>query len=313
VLKDEFIPGSKILLYDDFTDMSPDEAPPHWKVRGSSLTLMAAGGIRQVSATQDAEMTPMVTPFPANFTLETEVRIDEYCNSTWFFYGKDKEVELRIYTESRVGENRLRVIAATREESIVDAEFPVDLGQPVKEAIWVQNGRLRVFLNGQRVVDANQLKIAALDHAMLEASPNQGIPGSKLNYRMFRIAESTPDFSRTIQSAGRFVTYGILFDTDSDRMKPESAASIKSIAFGLQANPELRVLIEGHADSTGNAEHNLDLSKRRAEAVKAVLVSEFQIDAARLSAAGLGATKPAGQNDTPQGRAQNRRVEFVKQ
>jgi outer membrane protein OmpA-like peptidoglycan-associated protein len=312
-LKDEFIPGSKILLYDDFTDMSPDEAPPHWKVRGSSLTLMAAGGARQVSTTQGVEMTPMVTPFPANFTVETEMKIDVYCTSTWLFYGKDKEEQLQVYTESRPGENRLRVIARTSEERIVDAEFPVDLDQPIKEAIWVQNGRLRVFLNGQRVVDANQLKIAALDHAVLEGAPSQGNPGSKLSYRMFRIAESTPDFSRTIQSAGRFVTYGILFDTDSDRIKPESAASMKSIAFGLQANPELKVLIEGHTDSTGNAEHNLDLSKRRAEAVKAVLVSEFQVDAARLGAAGLGATKPIAQNDTPQGRAQNRRVELVKQ
>jgi outer membrane protein OmpA-like peptidoglycan-associated protein len=312
-LKDEFIPGSKILLYDDFTDMSPDEAPPHWKVRGASLTLMAAGGTRQVSATQGVEMTPMVTPFPANFTVETEMKIDVYCTSTWLFYGKDKEEQLHVYTESRPGDNRLRVIARTSEEAIVDAEFPVDLDQPIKEAIWVQNGRLRVFLNGQRVVDANQLKIPALDHALLQAEPSQGNPGSKLSYRMFRIAESTPDFSRTIQSAGRFVTYGILFDTDSDRIKPESAASIKSIAFGLEATPELKVLIEGHTDSTGNAEHNLDLSKRRAEAVKAVLVSEFKIDAARLSAAGMGATKPVGQNDTPQGRAQNRRVELVKQ
>jgi outer membrane protein OmpA-like peptidoglycan-associated protein len=63
----------------------------------------------------------------------------------------------------------------------------------------------------------------------------------------------------------------------------------------------------------GNAVHNLDLSKRRAEAVKTVLVAQFRIDAARLSTQGLGATKPIDSNDTPQGRAQNRRVELVKQ
>ena len=74
----------------------------------------------------------------------------------------------------------------------------------------------------------------------------------------------------------------------------------------------LKLLIEGHTDSTGDAAHNLDLSKRRAEAVKAVLVGQFQVDAGRLSAAGLGATKPVEPNDTPQGKAQNRRVELVK-
>jgi OOP family OmpA-OmpF porin len=129
---------------------------------------------------------------------------------------------------------------------------------------------------------------------------------------MVRFAESTPDFSQMISSTGRYVTHGILFDTDSDRLKPESAAVIKSIARGLDMNPNLKLQIEGHTDSTGDANHNLDLSKRRAEAVKTVLVTQFNVDAGRLTTAGMGATKPADSNDTPQGRAQNRRVEFVK-
>ena len=82
---------------------------------------------------------------------------------------------------------------------------------------------------------------------------------------------------------------------------------------GLETNPNLRLLIEGHTDSVGNAAHNLELSKRRAEAVKAVLVSQFKVDSERLTTAGLGATKPIESNDTPQGRSQNRRVELVKQ
>jgi outer membrane protein OmpA-like peptidoglycan-associated protein len=81
----------------------------------------------------------------------------------------------------------------------------------------------------------------------------------------------------------------------------------------VQANAGTGFLIEGHADSTGDAAHNMDLSKRRAEAVKSVLVSQFGIDAARLTTAGLGSTKPVASNDTPQGRAENRRVEFVRQ
>jgi outer membrane protein OmpA-like peptidoglycan-associated protein len=312
-LKDEFIPGARILLYDDFTDMSPDEAPPHWKVRGASLTLMAAGGIRQMVAEQNLEMTPMLSGFPANFTVETEVKFESYATATWHFYEKGSGDEaLQVYAETRVGDNRLRIIARAMGEPLTDDEFPAPLDRPVKWAIWVQNGRLRVFLNGQRVVDANQLKLPALDHALLDTRPDHN-QNAKIAYRLIRIAESTPDFSRSIQAAGRFVTYGIQFDTDSDRLKPESAGALQSIAFGLQSNPELKLRIEGHTDSTGNEAHNLDLSKRRAEAVRSVLVSEFQIDGARLTADGLGATKPVAANDTPQGRAQNRRVELVKQ
>jgi outer membrane protein OmpA-like peptidoglycan-associated protein len=137
--------------------------------------------------------------------------------------------------------------------------------------------------------------------------------GVSVGYRSVRFAESTADFSDAITASGRYVTHGILFDTDSDRLKPESAAAIQGIAKGLAADPNLKLLIEGHTDSAGSAAHNLDLSKRRAEAVKLVLVSQFKVDAARLTTAGLGATKPMGSNDTPQGRAQNRRVEFAKQ
>jgi OmpA-OmpF porin, OOP family len=91
-----------------------------------------------------------------------------------------------------------------------------------------------------------------------------------------------------IASSGRYIVRGILFDTDSNGIKPESAPVIKQIAQALEKNPNLKLLIEGHMDSVGDAAHNMDLSKRRAEAVKAVLIGQFNLEASRLSAAGLG-------------------------
>jgi len=185
-----------------------------------------------------------------------------------------------------------------------------DWAQPAKIALWVQNGRLRAFLNGEKLLDFNQVEMPViakveLDHFFTGAN-------QFLAYRMVRFAESTPDFSQVIASSGRYVTHGILFDTGSDRLKPESAPVIQSIAKGLETNPNLRLLIEGHTDSAGNAAANMDVSRGRAEAVKCVLVAQFKIDAGRLTTAGMGATKPIDTNDTPQGRAQNRRVELVK-
>jgi outer membrane protein OmpA-like peptidoglycan-associated protein len=175
----------------------------------------------------------------------------------------------------------------------------------------VQNGRLRVFTNGEKQLDFNQVEMPAIDS--IELAHDFYGANQTIGYRMVRFAESTPDFSQVISASGRFVTYGILFDTDSDRLKPESAPVIQSIARGLETNPNLRLLIEGHTDSVGNVAHNLDLSKRRAEAVRAVLASQFKVEAGRLTCSGLGATKPIDSNDTPQGRSQNRRVELVKQ
>ncbi len=170
---------------------------------------------------------------------------------------------------------------------------------------------IRVFVNGEKHLDFNQVRCRRSTRSSLRT--NSMASQYSIGYRSMRFAESTPDFSQVISSSGRYVTHGILFDTGSDRLKPESAPVIQTISRGLETNPNLKLLIEGHTDSVGNAAQNLDLSKRRAEAVKTVLVSQFHIDAARLSSAGLGATKPIDSNDTPQGRSQNRRVELVKQ
>jgi len=310
-LKDDFVPGEKTLFYDDFTDMMPGEAPPHWKVRGQSLTLEAAGDVRQVTAAGESKMTPLLTGFPKNFTVETEFKLGPNGGSLeWDFYRKGSTDEAFYVQEKSMGEGELHLKASTSEGTLVDSNFSVDWSQPIKHAIWVQDGRVRIYNNGRKVLDVNQIELPPLATALLDTDSN---PDHSQSIRVVRIAEATPDFSRSILSSGRYVTHGILFDTDSDRIKPESGPVIKSVAAGLQANPDLKLRIEGHTDSTGAAAHNLDLSKRRAEAVKAVLVSQFHVDAGRLTTEGLGATKPIDSNNTPQGRAQNRRVEFVRQ
>ena len=125
--------------------------------------------------------------------------------------------------------------------------------------------------------------------------------------------ELVDTYAKAITTRTKVLLLSHMVNTDSDHLQPELAAVIQSIAKALTTNPSLTLLIEGHTDGVGNAAHNLDLSKRRADAVKAVLVSQFNVDAGRLTTNGLGSTKPIDTNDTPQGRAQNRRVEFSKQ
>jgi OOP family OmpA-OmpF porin len=320
-VKADFVPGDKTIFYDDFTDMEGDEPPPHWKVRDGAVALKVGTGIRQLTIMSGRlRMTPMLKGLPKNFTVETEVKFDnpEDTRSVWYFHDKTwqgpggPDAALQVFMSARSDSLAVSVrqgLPDWRVEDLAATTTPMKYDQPVKENIWIQNGRLRIYINGERIVDVNQVELPPLTGA--ELGPEYG--EAKLGYRLVRFAESMPDFSKVITSTGRYVTYGILFDTDSDRLKAESAPVIKLIARGLEANPNLKLQIEGHTDSVGSADHNLDLSKRRAEAVKAVLVSQFKVDTARLTTAGLGATKPIDSNDTPQGRAQNRRVEFVKQ
>ncbi len=114
-------------------------------------------------------------------------------------------------------------------------------------------------------------------------------------------------------SKGHIATQGILFETGSDRIRPESAPTLKLIGDMLTSHADLKIMIEGHSDNIGTTTLNQVLSERRANAVRQYLVSNFHIDGSRLSATGLGDTKPVTLNTTPNGRQQNRRVELVKQ
>jgi len=117
------------------------------------------------------------------------------------------------------------------------------------------------------------------------------------------------DISRT----GHASVYGIYFDTGKADVKPESDATLKEIAKLLQAHSDLKLYVAGHTDSVGGLASNMDLSKRRADAVAKQLTEKYGIAGERLHAEGVGPLAPVASNDTEEGRARNRRVELVKQ
>ena len=107
--------------------------------------------------------------------------------------------------------------------------------------------------------------------------------------------------------------YGILFDTDSATIKPDSAPVLAEIAKLLQSRPSLNILVVGHTDNQGAFEYNMNLSGQRSNSVATYLAAQHGIDQGRMRSAGVGFLAPVSTNDTPAGRAKNRRVELVKQ
>jgi OmpA-OmpF porin, OOP family len=117
--------------------------------------------------------------------------------------------------------------------------------------------------------------------------------------------------AKGLREKGHIALYGIYFDTDKAVIKPESRPTLDEIAKLLRAQPQLNVVVVGHTDSQGTFDHNMSLSRQRAEAVAAELAKTYKIAATRLKTAGVGFLAPVGSNASDDGRALNRRVELV--
>jgi outer membrane protein OmpA-like peptidoglycan-associated protein len=124
---------------------------------------------------------------------------------------------------------------------------------------------------------------------------------------------AAPQIEQALEKTGRAEVYGIYFDFGSAVIKPESEPVLQEIADVMAKNPSWKLSVEGHTDNIGGDAYNLDLSKKRAAAVKDALVTRYHIAADRLTTVGYGASRPKDTNDTLEGRARNRRVELVRQ
>ena len=173
----------------------------------------------------------------------------------------------------------------------------------------VANGR---SMNDEKVWDIPRAVSASAKFNSVVFFVGGGCGNCEYYLANLRVATGAPDTRNKILTEGKWVTRGILFDVNSDRIKGESYGSLKEIAGVLTENADLKVQIVGHTDSDGDDAKNLDLSKRRAASVKSALSSEFKIDASRMETDGKGESQPVDKNDNPAGKANNRRVEFIK-
>jgi len=139
------------------------------------------------------------------------------------------------------------------------------------------------------------------------AVDKEGCPMAALEQPKAAPAAATP-MEKAIQEKGR-VTLKVLFDFDKAVVKNQYHDEIGNLAEVMKKHPEMKILIEGHTDSVGDAKYNEGLSQRRADAVQKYLVEKFGIDGSRLTAKGYGESRPVASNATKDGRAQNRRVE----
>ena len=158
---------------------------------------------------------------------------------------------------------------------------------------------------------ANVPNMVAPVRIMIENRHSDRTPTQRDLITNIRIAKGAVPLYDRMMSDGKFITYGITFDVGKSTIKPESMGEINRIVTLMKENPDLKFSVEGHTDSTGNEASNQTLSEARSKAIVDKLI-ELGIATDRLTASGKGQSSPIADNGTDEGRAKNRRVEFVK-
>jgi OmpA-OmpF porin, OOP family len=326
--KYDFIPGAKVIFYDDFNETAVGDFPSSWNTNASGevvTTNLYPGNWFKMMGEGCVALDEGIK-LPDNYTIEYDViaspKDEENQNFEFGFYlysaenpkdmneggavpGLKGGIKMSFGyrgTYSAYDETGY-TINGDKEDAVMEA------GKKYRLSFWVQKTRLRVY--------QDQVKIFDLPRVF-----KQGFQSNQMRFELwesaipmitnFRVAAGLPDTRNKLMTEGKLVTYGIYFDVNKDVVKPESYGTLKDIAAVLNEVPDVKVKIVGHTDSDGDDAKNLDLSKRRAAAVKAELAKSFGVNADRLVTDGMGESKPVAPNDTPVNKALNRRVEFIK-
>ena len=341
--KYDFVPGDKIVYSEDFSQDVVGEFPLKWNTNGSGevVTLEGMGG-KWLKLTEGTKYeSPYSAKLPENYTVEFDLVLDfkpsmHVPDMEFVLFNPEKMTTppgIRLFIAPQAGtygsQNVQNTIDRFRLESYdekglrylqgkdqLNGELFNNKSRPVHIAMWVQKERVRVWVNQLKIYDLPKAVPPGLSFTRLMfETGHYGSDASNYSYYLsnIKVAHGTPDTRNKLITEGKWSTTGILFDINSDKINPVSYPVLKEIATTLTDNPDMKVTIIGHTDSDGDAAQNLDLSKRRAASVRILLTTEFGIDGTRLQTDGSGETKPVGDNNTAEGKAQNRRVEFIKQ
>lgn len=333
--KYDFVPGEKIIFYDDFSQDAVGDFPALWNTNGSAevVTTNLFPGNWMKFVMNECVWTDQLLNLPDNYTIEFDVipmgglegagmsgymmRLMQAKNAKAWDSGSSPGNGGFLFKMEYFGrpgystwpgpgkeDCNLARISGTKEGD----EVKQKINNKYHIAIWVQKSRIRLYQNETKLFD------------LPKAFPAGCVKPDRLRFESgaamlsnIRIAVGAPDMRNKLMTEGKLVTYGIYFDVNKDVVKPESYGTLKEIAQILNEVPDVKVKIVGHTDADGQDAANLDLSKRRAASVKAELAKSFGVNADRLVTDGLGETQPVAPNDTPANKALNRRVEFIKQ
>jgi outer membrane protein OmpA-like peptidoglycan-associated protein len=175
-------------------------------------------------------------------------------------------------------------------------------------AIAYTNGKYKAYLDDTRLINIPRMEINPTGLTFYSYHASNENP---IYLKNVRIAKGGVKYYDRVMQDGKIIANGIRFDVGKASLKPESMGIINEVVELMQQHPDLRFSVEGHTDSDGNDEVNMELSQKRAESVMNEMI-QLGIDQGRLESKGWGESQPITGNASPEDKANNRRVEFVK-
>jgi OmpA-OmpF porin, OOP family len=294
----DFVPGAKTIFVEDFKNDEIGNFPRRYEFKSGNIELVTFRDRPWLRITTTGHFAiPLPVVLPKRYTIEMDY---------WGTGG-----ECWMYSDGSTDGSSHFTFDASGGGGIGmsggGASTPGRDGQNLTHQlrVLVDGAYAKVYVDARRLANVPNFAIENGNKIGFYCDGGMAIGA-------IRVAESGRKLYDALTTDGRVATQGVYFDSGSDQIRPESAPTLKEIAAMVTEHAGLRLGIEGHTDNVGAAAANLDLSKRRAEAVKAYLVGMLHVDASRLEASGFGSAKPAQPNTTSEGRQTNRRVELVK-
>ncbi|MGV6832429.1 MAG: OmpA family protein [bacterium] len=329
--KFDYVPGDTQLFFDDFSQDFMGDFPINWNTNsGGEIVNINNEKWFQILSGHGNYYIPDIKSLPEEYTIEFDILVDGVDNQTSsgarlqvylsdddsFTYGQSYILTSLpfcqyIAIDMKVANYVNRASAGINNGLNVDIRKQV-LNEP-HISIAVNKQRFRLWVNQKKYIDIPRLVPTEADLNFLKFNATGFKDGKeRIFIKNIKVAEGGLDLRRTLMNEGKVSTNGILFDSGSANIKPQSYGIIRQISQVLMQDTNIKLNIIGHTDSDGTDDTNMKLSKERAEAVKTALIEVYKIDGSRLTADGKGESAPIAENSTTEGKAQNRRVEFIK-
>jgi outer membrane protein OmpA-like peptidoglycan-associated protein len=324
----DFVPGERVLFAEDFSRDRVGNFPQRLELVTGNMEVVESQSKRWLRIGSGVALSSFTIPLPQvlpqRFTMEFDLTIPW---GSVAIYSAARADRLGVSTERT---SAFIVLAGSQtgvgrgngeESNLVDPRglFPDffaaendAVSRVFRVSVEVDGRYVKVYLDQQRVANIPSADFGRANKIIFEFENTENENHQPVLLGNLSINAGGNTMYDALSTAGRVATQGIYFDVGSDRIRGESTPTLRQIADMLNAHPDLRLTVEGHTDNTGNAAANQSLSLRRAQAIVVYLTGTSGIAASRLVASGLGDTRPAAPNTTPEGRQSNRRVELVR-